>query len=264
MDIDIKEVGEASKVLIEKVGRFIAEQRLSFSSDAIESKGLHDLVSFVDKQAEEKLVEGLSNIIPGSGFIAEENTATHNNEEYLWIVDPLDGTTNFIHNVRPHAVSVALQRNKKTILGIVYEIGAQEMFYSWDGIDAFCNADKIQVSESERLEDALVAAGMPVNDFSRLSGHLKVVEQIVLKTRGLRRHGSAASDLAYVAAGRFCGFYEYGLSPWDVAAGAYLVEKAGGRVTDFSGGDNYLFGREMCSGNPQIQTALYEIVKKHM
>lgn len=262
--MDYNNIGNSVLSLVKEVGSFISEQGLTFDTASVETKGLHDFVSFVDKQAEEKLVVGLRQIIPESGFIVEESTAGNNQEDYIWIVDPLDGTTNFIHGVSPHAVSVALQYKKQTILGVIYELGLKEVFYSWEGTDAFCNDKLIKVSSSNGISQALVAAGMPVNDFSRLKGHLAMVEQVVLNSHGMRRHGSAATDLAYVAAGRFCGFFEYGLSPWDVAAGAYLVKKAGGLVTSYKNNDDYLFGREMLAGNRQVHSDLLQLTLKYM
>ena len=247
-----------------KVGEFISNERKVFSKSAVETKGIHDFVSYVDKQAEDKLVKGLREILPQSGFIAEENTASHSNEEYIWIIDPLDGTTNFIHNVTPHAISIALQYKSKTVLGVIYEMGGDEMFYSWEGTPVYCNKSKISVSSSKHLSDSLIATGFHINDFERLQNHLKVVEQIVKKSHGIRRHGSAATDLAYMAAGRFDGFFEYGLSPWDVAAGAFLVQQANGVVTDYSGNKNYLFGREIAVGTPEVHKELLKIIKNTM
>lgn len=264
IEMDYNKIGNEVIDLVKTVGDFIKEQGQVFDKKRIESKGLHDFVSFVDKQAEQKLVDGLSRILPNAGFIVEENTAGNKQEDYIWIVDPLDGTTNFIHGVSPHAISVALQYKGKTILGVVYELGLGEAFYSWEGIEAFCNGQIIKVSEAANISEALIAAGMPVNDYSRLKQHLLVVEQVVLNSHGLRRHGSAATDLAYVAAGRFCGFFEYGLSPWDVAAGAYLVQKAGGIVSDYKKGQDYLFGREMLAANPKVHSDLLALLAEHM
>lgn len=262
--MNLNSIGYSVIEQVKKTGEFIIEQRKSFSVKSIEHKGLHDLVSYVDKEAELQLVNALNEILPQAGFITEEQTAGHNHEEYLWIIDPLDGTTNYIHGVAPYAISIALQQNNKTILGVIYEMGAKEIFYSWNGIDAFCNGSKINVSIVENIDNALISTGFPINDFSRLTSHLTVVKKVVENSHGLRRHGSAATDLAFVAAGRIDGFFEYGLSVWDLAAGAYLVEKAGGVVSDYKGGENFYFGRELCAGTKNVHTQLLEILKTDM
>jgi myo-inositol-1(or 4)-monophosphatase len=251
-------------ILAKETGDFILEQFADFSKDAIESKGRQDFVSYVDKEAEQKLVDGLRLILPDSGFIAEENTAGHSNEKMVWVVDPLDGTTNFIHGVAPFAISIALQEDDKTVLGLVYELGHKEMFYSCKGQAAYCNGKKLHVSSAKRLNQSLIATGFHINDYSRLDGHLKVVKAIVEGSHGLRRHGSAATDLAYVAAGRFDGYFEYGLNPWDVAAGAFLVQQAGGLVSDYTGGVNYFFGREIVAANREVHGEMLALLKNNM
>ncbi|MBI9067715.1 MAG: inositol monophosphatase [Salinivirgaceae bacterium] len=262
--MNLNEVGNSVLDLAKEVGEFIIEQGKIFTSDKIEEKGPQDFVSYVDKEAESMLVKGLKEIIPESGFIVEENSASNANEDYIWIVDPLDGTTNFIHNLAPHAISIALQKNKKTVLGVIYELGHKELFYSWDGLPVYLNTKEISVTKSTLISEGLFATGFSNSDHSRLTGHLKVVKKIIENSHGLRRHGSAATDLAYVAAGIFDGFFEYGLSVWDIAAGAYLVERAGGKVSDYSGKDNYFFGREMLAGNKQIHAELLNILKENM
>ena len=262
--MDLNTIGNKVIELTKEVGAFISKEREGFSISDVEKKGLHDFVSYVDKEAEMKLVNGLKIIIPGSGFITEEKTADHKNEEYIWIIDPLDGTTNFIHNLTPHAISIALQHNSKTVLGIIYELGADEMFYSWQGVPVFCNKQQIKVSNAKSISEGLIATGFHINDFNRLQNHLKVVGQVVENSHGIRRHGSAATDLAYIAAGRFDVFFEYGLSVWDVAAGVFLVEQAGGRVSDYSGENNYFYGREIIAGTFGAHNELLEIIKKTM
>ncbi len=261
--MELNTIGNKTINLTKQVGNFIVNERQNFNISAVEEKGLHDFVSYVDKQAEQKLVNGLKEIIPNSGFIAEEKTAGHNNEEYIWIIDPLDGTTNYIHNLKPYAISIALQHKSKTILGVIYELGADEIFYSWQGTEAFCNQKQIKVTNAKNISQGLIATGFHINDFNRLHNHLQVVEQVVKNSHGIRRHGSAATDLAYVAAGRFDGFFEYGLSAWDVAAGAFLVQQAGGKVSDYIGENNYLYGREIIAGNFDVYTDLLKIIRSY-
>ncbi|MDD5571546.1 MAG: inositol monophosphatase, partial [Bacteroidales bacterium] len=161
------------------------------------------------------------------------------------------------------AISVALTKNDKTILGIVYEVNLDECFYAFEGGGAFLNSKKISVSKVEKLKDSLLATGFPNVNYSRLENYMKHLEFLFGNTHGVRRLGSAATDLAYVACGRYDGFYEYDLSPWDVAAGAFIAEQAGGKVSDFKGGDNFIFGKEIIASNNLIFREFLEITKKY-
>jgi myo-inositol-1(or 4)-monophosphatase len=248
--------------LTKKVGFFIKEQRNSFTSNKIEVKGRNDFVSYVDKTAEEQLVAGLSILLPEAGFIAEEGTATRKGEEYNWIIDPLDGTTNFIHGVPCFAISIALMRKDMLVMGVIYEINLDECFYAWEGSKAYMNGNEIHVSENATLSSSLLATGFPYYDYQHLDAYMELFKYFMKNTRGLRRLGSAATDLAYVACGRFEGFYEYSLQPWDVAAGAFIVQRAGGKVTDFKGESNYVFGKEIIAGNSNSFDELLGAVKK--
>ena len=248
--------------LTKKVGFFIKEQRNSFTSNKIEVKGRNDFVSYVDKTAEEQLVAGLSILLPEAGFIAEEGTSTLKGEEYNWIIDPLDGTTNFIHGVPCFAISIALMRKDMLVMGVIYEINLDECFYAWEGSKAYMNGKEIHVSENATLASSLLATGFPYYDYERIDAYMDLFKYFMKNTRGLRRLGSAATDLAYVACGRFEGFYEYSLQPWDVAAGAFIVQRAGGKVTDFKGEENYVFGKEIIAGNTNSFDELLGAVKK--
>jgi myo-inositol-1(or 4)-monophosphatase len=238
--------------LVENVGHFVREERKQFTANRIETKGKHDFVTYVDKYAEEKLVKELGKLLPGSGFIAEEGTGKGRTGEYNWIIDPLDGTTNYIHGSPPYAISVALMRFDEVILGVVYEIVAGECFFSFQGADAFMNDQIIKVSQNNSIADSLIATGFPYNYFNRLQPFMKTLEFLFVNSQGVRRLGSAATDLAYVACGRYDVFYEYNLNPWDVAAGSFLVQQAGGRVSDFTGGSNFLFGKEIIASNQTV------------
>lgn len=262
--MDFDNIGKQVIELAKDVASFISAERTNFSIDRVESKGMHDFVSYVDKQAELKLVDGLNSILPKAGFITEENTATNSNEEYIWVIDPLDGTTNFIHNVAPHAISIALLQNSEAVLGVVFEVVAKEAFYSWRGSPVFCNNKEVKVSKANSLSKSLVATGFHTNNFTRLPLQLKVVDKIVRNSHGLRRHGSAATDLAYVAAGRFEVFFEHGLNPWDVAAGAFLVKQAGGVVSDYSGRNSYLYGKELIAGTKGAHNELLNIINSEL
>jgi len=245
--------------LIKEVGEFIKMEATRFDRSMVKTKGLNDLVSYVDKEAEVRLIRGLKKLLPNSGFVAEEGTEEQTNNDYQWIVDPLDGTTNFIHGIPVYSVSVALTIRKKLVLGIVYEINKDECFWgSSEG--AFCNDKPIQVSDQKNLSDGIIATGFPYNNFENLSGYMNILTTLMKSCHGIRLFGSAAVDLAYVACGRFEGFFEYNLNPWDVAAGAFIVECAGGKVTDFKSGNDFIFGRHIVAGN-ETHAELLQIVQ---
>jgi myo-inositol-1(or 4)-monophosphatase len=168
---------------------------------------------------------------------------------FTWIIDPLDGTTNYIHGIPVYCISVALQKDNEILLGVIYEVGQREMYSTWQGSPSRLNGTLINVSGTTNLNDSLFATGFPYYDYSRLDEYLSFFRFLMQHTRGIRRLGSAAADLAYVACGRIDGFYEYGLNPWDVAAGSLLVRNAGGSVCDFTGGEHFLFGKEIIATN---------------
>jgi myo-inositol-1(or 4)-monophosphatase len=260
--INLEELVVKVADLARKAGAFIRKESETFKSSHIEYKGLNNLVSYVDKEAEKMLVAGLEKMFPEAGFITEEGTATHNDDHYKWIIDPLDGTTNFIHGIPTFAVSIALIRGDKVVLGVVYEVNHDECFYATESGDAYLNGKVMRVSDNKVLKQSLVATGFPFHDFERMPEYMRILHRFMEKTHGLRRIGSAAVDLAYVASGRFEGFFEYNLNAWDVAAGVLLVKRAGGVVTDFKGGDDYVFGRELvaaCGVHAEMLELIREI-----
>jgi len=248
--------------LSKTVGSFIINEKIN-SAD-VETKSKNSLVTFVDKTAERKIVDGLIPLIPNAGFITEEETANNLGDEYYWIIDPLDGTTNFIHGLPFYSISIALQKGNNTVLGVVLEVTSGECFYAWEGSNAYLNGKIIQVSKTNLLADSLLATGFPYYDYDRVDEYIALLKHFMQETRGIRRIGSAALDLAYVACGRFDGFYEYSLNPWDVAAGAFIVQQAGGKVTDFKGENNYLFGKEIVAGNNNLFTDFSKAIKDYM
>lgn len=250
--IDLSQVLKQTIEVAESAGVFIRKERQTFDLKSVEQKGLNDLVSYVDKEAEKMIVEGLSKILPGSDFITEEGTAQTDGKEFTWIIDPLDGTTNFIHGLPIFAVSIGLRHLDEIILGVVYEINFHECFYALKGEGAFCNGTPIKVSKAANLGESLIATGFPYSAFNQIDAYLDALKMLMQKTHGIRRLGSAAMDLCYVAAGRADGFFEFNLKPYDVAAGALIVKEAGGMVTDFRQGDDYLFGREILASNGLI------------
>ena len=249
-------------VLVKETGEFIRQESQKFDHSKIEYKGKNDLVSYVDKEAEKRLVIGLSEILPGSGFIAEEGTSTHKSDTYNWIIDPLDGTTNFTHGLPVFAISIALLKRNELVLGVVYEINRDECFHGIKGQGAFLNHMPIKVSPIKTLDKALLATGFPYYNFEQMQQYLSIINEFMQTTHGLRRMGSAAVDLAFIACGRFEGFFEYNLNAWDVAAGALIVKEAGGIVTDFKGGNDFLFGREIIAGN-STQNKILNTIQKY-
>jgi myo-inositol-1(or 4)-monophosphatase len=254
---DLVSILEELKELCRQTGEFIGAEIKKVAKEDVATKSLNSLVSYVDKEAEKKLVKALRSLLPQAGFIAEEGTGSAVEKGYNWIIDPLDGTTNYLHQIPVYAVSVALVKNDEPQLGVVYEVGQKELFSAQKGEGAFLNGKPIKVSDTPQLEDSLLATGFPYYDFNRMDSFLALLKDLFENTRGLRRLGSAATDLAYVACGRFGGFFEYGLSPWDVAAGALIVEEAGGMVSDFKGvANNYLYSGEILASSKPINKAL--------
>lgn len=244
-----------------KAGAFIRRERENFSYNKVEIKGLNDLVSYVDKTSEEIIVNDLKTIFPEAGFITEENTLTEK-KEYNFIIDPLDGTTNFVHGIPCYAVSIGLEHKGEIILGVVYEVSRDECFSAYKNGGAFLNEKQIKVSERKTLSESLIATGFPIYNFSRLENYLNALKYFMQHTHGLRRIGSAASDLCYLACGRVDAFFEYNLNAWDVAAGALIVKEAGGTVCDFSGNQNWLFGKEISCANGFLEKEFNEVIRE--
>ena len=244
-------------------GSFIREQRRTFTHDKIEIKGLNDLVSYVDKTAEGKIVKALTEVIPGAGFITEEKTINKVGEKYNWIIDPLDGTTNFIHGLPVYSVSIALQQDDELVVGVVYEINMDECFYAWKNSSAYLYGEVTKTSSADLISKSLLATGFPYHDFSKQSAYINLFTHLMRSCHGLRRLGSAAVDLAYTACGRFDAFYEYNLNSWDVAAGILIVRQAGGQVVNFSGGDEVLNTRELLATNGKITKEMLDTIQTH-
>ena len=254
------EIEDAAKTAAE----FILRESDVFDINKIESKGLNNFVSYVDKGSEKMLIERLGRLIPEAGFIAEEGTSEKRGAKYNWIIDPLDGTTNFLHGVRPFAISIGLMEDDEVVAGVVHEVGGNETFTAWKNGGAWLNKKRIYVSNIPKLSGSLAATGFPYNLFDRLDPYMNLLTYLVKNTHGLRRLGSASIDLAYVACGRFELFFEYDLKLWDIAAGMLLVREAGGRFSDFSGNMNGLTGDETVASNALIYDEIIEIISGFM
>lgn len=245
-------------------GAFIREQIGRVHNEQIEEKSLNSLVSYVDQEAERRIVADLRAILPTAAFLTEEATVAQSSAEYRWIIDPLDGTTNFLFELPCFAVSIALERNGKLILGVVYEIGRDECFYAWQDGGAWCNDKRIYCRKNGELAQSLLATGFPYYDYSRMEPYLALFRDLMQHTRGIRRWGSAATDLAYTACGRYDGFFEYSLNAWDIAAGIVLVREAGGICTDFAGGGGSLLNGEIVAASRTLHSELLAKVDLHL
>jgi myo-inositol-1(or 4)-monophosphatase len=254
-----KQVIDVSK----EAGDFIRQERKSFNADKIEYKGLTDMVSYVDKTAEQIIVKNLEKILPEAGFITEEKTRNQIGERYNWIIDPLDGTTNFIHGVPTYSVSIALKEYEELVFGVVYEINLDECFYAWKDAPAYLNGKEIKVSNNPTISTSLIATGFPYYDFEKQPAYISLFTELMKSCHGLRRLGSAAVDLAYTACGRFEAFYEYNLNPWDIAAGVVIVRQAGGQVINYKGSEEVMNTRELLATNGKITGEMLTIIQKY-
>lgn len=257
---ELQELLNQLRPAIFEVGRFIRRERQQFDQARVEFKGFNDLVSYVDRTAEERLIAYCQELLPGSGFICEETGSEGAQRDAVWIIDPLDGTTNFVYGIPVYSISLALQLNGELALGVVYELNNDEFFYGLHGGGAWLNGQQIRVNADRSLKQSLVATGFPYQKFGQVDDYLHLLREFMQRTRGIRRLGSAAVDLAYTAAGRFDGFFESNLKPWDVAAGALLVQEAGGKVTEYNGGADFLHGRTIAAANPTLYPEMVEIV----
>jgi myo-inositol-1(or 4)-monophosphatase len=229
----------------------------------VRTKGANDFVSEVDQDAERAIVETLRGAYPQHAILAEEGGAS-GRSEYVWIVDPLDGTTNFLHGFPQYAVSIALMHRGVLTQAVIYDPNRNDLFTASRGRGAFLNDHRLRVSRRTRLSDALVGTGFPFREFAHVDAYLAILREVMQKAPGVRRAGAAALDLAYVAAGRLDAFWEFGLSPWDIAAGALLVIEAGGLVGDLEGNEGYMESGNLIAGNPKVFAQMVQLVAGHL
>ncbi len=226
-------------------------------------KDQNDFVSEIDKKAESQIIDVIKKAYPDHAILAEES-GSHSGDDYLWIIDPLDGTTNFIHGFPQFAVSIALQYKGRLEVAVIYDPMRQELFTAVRGGGAQMNDRRIRVSGHRSLSGSLLGTGFPYKNFSRLDNYLGMLKSFISQTSGIRRPGSAALDLAYVAAGRLDGFWEMGLKPWDIAAGVLLVQEAGGLITDLQGGHDFMESGDIVAGNAKIIKGMLQTIHPHM
>ncbi|HKJ10140.1 MAG TPA: inositol-1-monophosphatase [Gammaproteobacteria bacterium] len=229
----------------------------------VKSKHRNDFVTEVDRQAEQAIIRVLRKAYPDHGILAEES-GTQAGDDYCWIIDPLDGTTNFLHGFPQFAVSIALRHQGRLEQGVVYDPLRQELFTATRGSGAQLNNRRIRVGRLTGLEGALLGTGFPFKMQEYLDAYLAMFRTLFMDTAGIRRAGAAALDLAYVAAGRLDGFWEIGLKPWDMAAGALLIQEAGGIVGDFTGGHAFMDSGNVVAGNPKVFAAVIRAIRPHL
>jgi len=244
--------------LLRTIGAFQLTEQQKVKHTDVSEKSLNQLVSYVDIESEKMLVAGLLKITPAAGFLTEEETTTIKNDDLYWIIDPIDGTTNYLFGHTKFCISLALYEDQKPIYAAVYVPADGELF-SADATGAYLNGKKFTCS-NRSLTDSLLATGFPYYNFNEMDAYLSLLNKLMKTTKGLRRMGSAAIDLAYTACGRFDGFFELNLSPWDVAGGAYIVQQAGGIVSDFQETENFVFGTSIVAGNKEIHAELLKII----
>lgn len=253
---------EAAKKAAESASEIIREYARKTSLD-IRLKGKNDLVTDADINSEKKIIEVLILAFPEDQILAEESQVKSSLPDgRIWIIDPIDGTTNFAHGFPVFCISIALWVDKEPKVGLVYEVSNDELFTAVEGNGAYLNGERIQISENNDPSSSLIGTGFPYNNLNLVNNYLKLFRRMMEKTHGVRRPGSAAWDLCNVACGRFEGFYEYGLSPWDVAAGALLIKEAGGIISDWEGGGNWLFGKRIIAGNKALQAFLLKEIQE--
>ena len=246
--MELRQLTSAVCQIARQAGAYIRNERSKFSLESVERKHAHDYVSYVDKGSEQLIVNALRQLLPEAGFITEEGLAGHDQEQLLWVVDPLDGTTNFIHQYAPYAVSIALLQGHEVLLGVVYEVCHDECFYAWQGGGAWCNGQRIGVSKTA-LDDALLCIQLPYDykAYGPVAQHL--INSFYGRVASIRMMGSAAMALCYVAAGRLDAYMECYIGQWDFMAGALLVKEAGGTVTDYDGNQFFMKGNSVVASN---------------
>lgn len=246
-------------------GAIINRASLDVERLTVSAKSHNDFVTEVDQAAEEVIIDTILAAYPSHGILAEESGQSRGNKtsEFVWIIDPLDGTTNFIHGFPVYAVSIALTWRGQVQQAVVYDPSRNDLFYASRGKGAYMNDRRLRVSKRTRMLDSLIGTGFPFRKGDNFQRYLKMFEEVMVQCAGVRRPGAAALDLCYVAAGFYDGFFETGLSPWDIAAGSLMITEAGGLVGNFTGEADFLFQREVVAGNPRIYGQLVQTLSPY-
>lgn len=251
--------------LAREAGDFQLRELKNFEISNIELKGRsNDLVSYVDKETEKFVIEGLTKLVPEAGFETEEGTIEQSTTGLRWVIDPLDGTTNFLHKIPLFSISIALVQDETLLIGVVHEPSRNECFYAWKDGGAYMNGERIEVSPIQTLAESLIGTGFPYSLRGKAEQYFSLIRHFVETTHGVRRLGSAAIDLCYVACGRFESYFEFNLKSWDVAAGILIVREAGGIVSNYSGtADRCQTAEEVCATNKHIHPLMIDTLKKY-
>ncbi|MDP1651288.1 MAG: inositol monophosphatase family protein [Rhodocyclaceae bacterium] len=246
-----------------RAGSVIGRASLDLGQIKVSVKQQNDFVTEVDRAAEATIIETLHEVYPSHGILAEESGNNEADSEFQWIIDPLDGTTNFIHGFPQYAVSIALAHKGVLAHAVVFDPNRNELFTASKGAGAFLNDKRIRVSKCAKLDEALLGTGFPYRMFDHVDAYLAIFKEMSRRCVGVRRPGSASLDLAWLAAGRIDGFWEFGLAPWDMAAGALLIQEAGGLVGDLAGESNYLKTGNIVAGTPKVFNQLLQAIQPH-
>lgn len=259
---DLKTLTEQVCRVARETGAFLKEERKNFRQEAVQTKHAHDYVSYVDKESERRIVAALKELLPEAGFIAEEGSADYQDEPYCWVVDPLDGTTNYIHDNAPYCVSIALRNKQELLVGVVYDPCRNECFYAWKGGGAYVDGKSMHVSAVQAAENAFVVVELPYNSdrYARTGEHL--IHRLYGKIGGIRMTGSAALAICYVAAGRYDAWLEAFIGKWDFSAAALMVLEAGGKVTDFHGNSSFLEEHHIIATNGHMHPLLQKLIEE--
>lgn len=258
--LDLKYLTEQVCVIARNAGAYLLSERKNFSEDKIEQKHAHDYVSYVDKSSEDLIVKALRELLPEAGFLTEEGSATHENEPFWWVIDPLDGTTNYVHGFNPFAVCIALRNEKEILLGVVYEATLDECFNAYKGGGAFLNGNPIHVNDKHGIDQALLGIELPYDSTHYKDVALKLISHFYGYCGGIRMNGSAAVAICNIAAGRWDGWLERYIGQWDFMAAAIILHEAGGKVTNFEGDDFFLNGNNIVASNTTIHEELLKAI----
>jgi myo-inositol-1(or 4)-monophosphatase len=247
-----------------RAGTIINRASQDLSSLTIKNKTYNDYVSEVDQASEQAIIETLKDVYPDHGFLGEETGRSNIDAEHVWIIDPLDGTTNFLHGFPQYAISIACMTQGKLSHAVIYDPTRNDLFTASKGAGAFLNDKRIRVSQRAKLQESLIGTGFPFRDFKYMDTYMPMLTDMIKKTSGIRRPGAAALDLAYVAAGWLDGFWEINLSTWDIAAGGLLIQEAGGIVGDFEGNESWLETGNIVAGNPKVFAQMLQVLAPHL
>ncbi len=259
-DVELRQCHAVALEAAHAAGRLLMRSLGKLRHSQVAAKGASDYVTSVDRAAERLILHRIRRRFPRHGLRAEESGRHARTSAYEWLIDPIDGTTNYIHQFPAFCVSIGLAREGRLVVGVVFDPWRDETFHGLRGQGAFLNRRPIRVASRRRVADCLIATGFPFRIRGRLTPYLRSFRAVFLRSSGIRRAGSAALDLAYTACGRLDGFWEMGLSSWDMAAGALLMTEAGGRVSDFAGGDTYMTRGSIVAANPAIHRQLVRLL----